>query len=307
MRADSAANSATVRESLRRQDIELLRIVSAFGIVWFHSEAPGGPTAYAGLIVFLVLSTYLARRTSDPPRLSSIQNRARRLLVPWAVWFLAYGALNVARGDAFLDTRVGVVPAVMSGTSIHLWYLPFVFLCLNAVDLLNAHVASRTAAWFFGASALALTAAAPIWRPITLALPYPNLQWADALAPVAFGLFLQNASALPQPARRAVLATILASAAAASAFNSVGVSYALGFAACAVIATGITAHWTFKGLQRFADLTFGIYLCHILVFAGLLRYTDLPGEAMPFLIFALSAVAVAAGRAIAPGLRSYWS
>jgi len=291
----------------RRQDIELLRIVSAFGIVWFHSEAPGGAVAYAGLIVFLVLSTYLSHRTGDTPTLGSIQYRARRLLVPWLVWFFAYGALNVARGDAFLDAREGWALALMSGTSIHLWYLPFVFLCLNGVDLLNAHVGARAAAWIFGLSALALTASGPIWRPITLAMPYPALQWADALAPLALGIFLQNSSALSPSTGRALLLTIIGSALVVSRFNSIGVSYALGFAACAGIASGRAARWAWPGLQPVADLTFGIYLCHIFVFAGLLRYSDLPNAAMPFVIFAISAVAVASGRAIAPRLRSYWS
>jgi len=291
----------------RRQDIELLRIVSAFGIVWFHSQAPGGAVAYAGLVVFLVLSTYLSHRTGDAPTLASIGYRARRLLVPWLIWFLAYGAMNVARGDAFLDTREGWVAGLMSGTSIHLWYLPFVFLCLNGVDLLDAHVGPRAAAWIFGLSALALTAAGPIWRPTTLAMAYPVLQWADGLAPLAVGIFLQNSPALSRSSRRVLLLAIIGSALAVSRFNTIGVSYALGFAACAAIASGRAARWTWRGLQPVADLTFGIYLCHVLVFAGLLRYSDIPHAAMPFVIFAISAVAVASGRAIAPRFRSHWS
>ena len=44
----------------RRQDIELLRILSALAVVAYHSQVAGLEAAYAGLIVFVVLSVHLA-------------------------------------------------------------------------------------------------------------------------------------------------------------------------------------------------------------------------------------------------------
>lgn len=44
-----------------RQDIEILRVLSAFGIVWFHSGAPGRAFAYSGLVIFIILSVYLSQ------------------------------------------------------------------------------------------------------------------------------------------------------------------------------------------------------------------------------------------------------
>ena len=44
----------------KRADIEFLRVLSTFGIVWFHSGVFGHEFAYSGLIVFLILSMYLA-------------------------------------------------------------------------------------------------------------------------------------------------------------------------------------------------------------------------------------------------------
>lgn len=291
----------------RRQDIELLRVVAAFGIVWFHARAPGGQVAYAGLVVFLVLSTFLVRRGGNPPSLDSLRRRSRRLLLPWLVWFVIYGALAFALRGVFLDTGNGYVAAVMSGTNIHLWYLPFTFLCLSAVDVLHSHVSAPTAAWLGGLLTLGLTATAPIWRPATLAMPYPLLQWADALAPVAFGIFLQGSSALPSFARRFLLFVIIGAALLASRSNSIGTSYAVGFLACAVIVAGTTARWSWPRIQPVADLTFGIYLGHIIILEALLRYATLGAVELPILTFALAAVAVAVGRKIAPRYRDIWS
>lgn len=40
----------------RNQAIELLRIMSAFGIVAYHGGAPFRELAYAGLVIFLILA-----------------------------------------------------------------------------------------------------------------------------------------------------------------------------------------------------------------------------------------------------------
>lgn len=40
--------------------IEGLRFTAAFGIVWFHMQAPGQPFAYSALAVFLVLTADLS-------------------------------------------------------------------------------------------------------------------------------------------------------------------------------------------------------------------------------------------------------
>jgi len=40
----------------RRQSIELLRIVAAFGIVWFHLQAPGSIRGLLSLPLILILA-----------------------------------------------------------------------------------------------------------------------------------------------------------------------------------------------------------------------------------------------------------
>ncbi len=279
--------------------------MAAFGIVWFHLLMPDAALAYAGLAAFLSLSTLLARPA--PATAARLGQRARRLLLPWGLWAAVYAAQNLQRHTPVLDTSLGLVAGVMAGPSIHLWYLPFVFLVLVGLDVLHAHLAPRAAAALFGATALLLVAGAPVWRPVSLALPYPLLQWADALAPLAFGAFLQVREAGPAAARRALVAAVLVAAAVTMPFNGIGVSYFVGLAACAAIAWGGLAPLRVPGLPALAGLTLGIYLAHPLVFSLLATHTALPATAMPWATFALSAAGVALGRRLAPRWENTWS
>lgn len=285
----------------RRQDIELLRILSAFGIVWFHTQPFGGAVAYGGLVAFLVLSVYMSGTTTGPGT-AAMRRRARRLLLPWLVWGLVYGGVNLLRGDAFLPTQHGVVSGVLAGPSIHLWYLPFMFLTLTLVDMLRARLSPRTLSYAAGVLAVTLVAMAPIWRPLSLGWPYPWLQWADAAGPVAAGLFLSHAAALPKAHRIAIGALLLTGAVAVATRNSIGISFAVGLTACLLIATGRTRDLITVDLGLLSGATFGIYLVHSLVFLAFLTQspmsTRMPGALMPFAVFGVAAVAVMAARSM---------
>lgn len=283
----------------RRHDIELLRVLAAFGIVWFHIRSQGSALAYGGLAAFLVLSVQLGGRSGRPDA-ATLRRRAQRLLLPWAAWFAAYALLNVARGGNALDLRHGWACALLAGPSIHLWYLPYIFGVLVGLDLLRAHFAAATLAWAGALLALALTAGAPWWRPISLGLPYPALQWCDAAAPVAAGLFLAQADALPRTARRALALALPACALAVAPWQAIGQTYALGFAACVAVASGRGAGWRLPGIERLSQLTFGIYLAHIMVLIGLLTHARLTEPQLPWATFAVAALAVALLRALLP-------
>ncbi|OOY29401.1 hypothetical protein BMI90_03920 [Thioclava sp. L04-15] len=105
----------------RNATIDYLRLIAAFAIVWFHANAPGHSIAYAGLAFFLVLL--------GMPSRAGIADRARRLLRPFLVWSVIYGAariaLSLARGEPSFDW---VEPSMLfTGTQLHLWFLPFAF------------------------------------------------------------------------------------------------------------------------------------------------------------------------------------
>jgi surface polysaccharide O-acyltransferase-like enzyme len=276
----------------KRPDIEGLRLASAFGIVWFHAGTSASALAYSGLMVFLVLSVALGGRSGRPDG-ATLRRRAVRLLRPWLVWFGLYAAFNVARGLPALSLEHGLPAGILAGPSIHLWYLPFVFMVLAGLDLLRAHIAPRTLSAAAFGLALALLATAPGWRPVTLSLIYPALQWADALAPVLVGVFALGArdGCWPRPVARAMAAVLVLAAAVLVVFEWVGTPYAVGLAASlfVLLRTPRSAPaWAVK-FAPVTDCAFGIYLSHSLVFALLLAHgPELSADALPLAIFAVA-------------------
>jgi surface polysaccharide O-acyltransferase-like enzyme len=199
---------------------------------------------------------------------------------------------------------------VLAGPSIHLWYLPFVFGALVALDLLRAHVALRTLSAAAFVLALALMAAAPWWRPVTLSLPYPNLQWADALVPVLVGVFALGArgACWPRGTVLAMAGVLVLAAAALAAFEWVGTPYAVGAAASLLVLLREPASvpaWALK-TAPLTDCAFGIYLSHSLVFALLLAHGPaLSDTALPVAIFAVAGAATWALRRWLPRVAGY--
>ncbi|NHB76476.1 acyltransferase family protein [Rhodobacter calidifons] len=123
--------------------IDYGRFVAALGIVWFHTQAPGSRVAYIALPFFLVL-------LSMPSR-SSLGTLARRLLVPFLIWSVIFGMLSTAlalknQNPPFDWWRWHML---LSGTWIHLWFLPFAFIAATLSPWLRHPLASLGAAILF--------------------------------------------------------------------------------------------------------------------------------------------------------------
>jgi fucose 4-O-acetylase-like acetyltransferase len=102
--------------------------------VWFHTEAPGYLAAYAALPFFLVLLALPSR--------ARIKERARRLLVPFAIWSaicaLFLVLISAKNGqDLFGWWRPQMI---VMGPSIHLWFLPFAFLVALSIWVYLGHI-----------------------------------------------------------------------------------------------------------------------------------------------------------------------
>jgi len=108
-------------------NIEFLRIIGASGIICYHSSFPSCRPGYAGLIVFILLSVYLLVSVQRKNIISLISRRAGRMIVPWFVFFIFYGFLNLINSKPFFP-QPGIFCSILAGSQIHLWYLPFIFL-----------------------------------------------------------------------------------------------------------------------------------------------------------------------------------
>lgn len=157
---------------MRNGLVDYCRLAAALGIVWYHTAGPGYRVAYIALPFFLVLLA-LSVRTSPG-------ERARRLLIPFAVWSAVYGLQRlsdaVQRGEppfGWIEPRMLVM-----GTSDHLWFLPFAFAAgLAAPFLLRSRVV--LALPVLAAAGLALIGQIPA---------FPWYQWGFGLIPVLVGL-----------------------------------------------------------------------------------------------------------------------
>ena len=279
-------------------------------------------------MAFLVLSVYLGGHGTQAPDAAHVLRRARRLLLPWLVWFAVYGGVNVARGGDIVPAGQGLLAGTLAGPSVHLWYLPFAFGCLLLLDVARAHVPARALALAAGVLAVGLVAAVPAWRPVSLQLHAPLLQWADALAPVAVGVFWRGAGGLPRAVVAAVSAALLAAVVGVCVATNWGAGFGpallLGFVATGwlvartprVMQQAVTQQAVERdmaapryrlNLQPLSDCTFGIYLVHSGVFLFLLLTGYVPEPFLPEAIFVLSLALVYSLRRLAPRWASVWS
>jgi hypothetical protein len=152
--------------------IDYGRFLAALGIVWFNAQVPGFRVAYIALPFFLVLLSM--------PSNSSVATRAKRLLLPFLTWSLVFGMLNTA-----LSLKTQSPPfewwrwtMILSGTWIHLWFLPFAFLAALVSPWLRHPLAS------LGAAILAATLI--VLNGYPEAAPFG--QWAFGTIPVLVGI-----------------------------------------------------------------------------------------------------------------------
>jgi hypothetical protein len=152
--------------------IDYGRFVAALGIVWFNSQAPGSRVAYIALPFFLVLLSM--------PSSVSLAVRARRLLLPFVTWSLVFGMLNTALALKSNSAPFGWWDwhMVLTGTWIHLWFLPFAFLAAVLAPWFRHPLAS------LGAALLAALLMAVKGTPETV----PFGQWSFGVIPVLVGI-----------------------------------------------------------------------------------------------------------------------
>ena len=116
----------------RNATYDYARLLAAFGIVQFHAGAPGGAFGYAALPFFLMLMLIMAVPAASVSDLRPYaQRRAQRLLRPWLIWSGIYAALKLV--EVWLTPRTisdeFALHMILTGPAIHLWFLPFAFVC----------------------------------------------------------------------------------------------------------------------------------------------------------------------------------
>lgn len=152
--------------------IDYARFVAALGIVWFNMQVPGNWIAYIAVPPFLVLLTLSSG--------DDFATRAKRLLLPFLIWSVIFALLSTAFAVKRNTPLFGWWEwhMLLTGTWMHLWYLPFAFLAAILSPWFQHPLAS------IGAAMLAATLFALNGTPEAEPWGY----WAFGLIPVLVGI-----------------------------------------------------------------------------------------------------------------------
>jgi fucose 4-O-acetylase-like acetyltransferase len=267
-------NSGQTQPLERNDTIELLRILAASGVIWFHLETtPFKSVGLAGLIFFLIVSVvFQSRAAGRASGAGYFRKRVPRLLVPWAAWFAVYGLLNLARGKDLFPFTSGFLSSMVAGPWIGLWYLPFsiVAACLVYVIVqLTPKVGYK--AQFLGwslASIAALVLASKVRTEGVL--PMPWAQWVQSAPSLPIGLALAlGVARLPELLWMVVVlqgALLLTCILLYPADPGLALSYGIG----SLLATAgflFNRHLS-RRVSEVSVLCLGVYLVHGVVLSG---------------------------------------
>lgn len=171
-----------------------LRFLAFLDIASTHTHglhAFGG----VGLPMFLMLRFALGARRPTPLTASQMwRERALKLLLPWAVWSVAFALLNAAIALHHSGSwHRGVFEPLMLlyGPTQHLWFLPFAAVCGVAVaiaDRVTRRFSSRSvivASFLTGGLALAVICTGTFRTPT-----FPFYVWLFGLPSLPLGLAL---------------------------------------------------------------------------------------------------------------------
>ena len=268
-----------------RQEIEILRLLCALGIVWLHAGVLGSHVGMAGSVVFAALSVYLSGTKK------TVLQRGQRLLIPWVLWSLVYGAVAIAQSRPPLNFDNGVIAGILRGPAYHLWYLPFIFTVLIILAPYKRKVSPQVQAWTGAVGALASLLTFRFWFPESESWDLPWSHYVRILPAAFFGLFLSRAGKLSRWHGRSMMVLIwLATLTLPSA--GIGLAYKVGFAV-AIVALLWPPRFPIKVDARpWSRCTMGIYLLHPLLLMALIPYRDSLSVLMPMIAFAGSAILV---------------
>lgn len=289
--------------SERVANIDRLRIFAAFGIVWFHTESVAGRgIGYSGLIIFLLVFCSLIVTHSELHGPGDfVKRRARRLLIPWLFWSAVYGLLKLGKA-LVLKSPISATfrtPAVLVGTHIHLWYLPYAFIAAVCIYLLARHSSSVPLVVAAGAAALTGVIALPVCSTLmsSVAATPPFPQWLFGLAAIPLGFAIGQCRRVSNVQIRQCLLAMISLAVLAECLSLKVLGHRHLTVQYAVAVPLVCGAYLWQGRQdrisqALAPLAYGIYLVHPLVSysPGLLSKLTANPWVQIVTVFAVSAI-----------------
>ncbi|QDV27316.1 acyltransferase family protein [Aureliella helgolandensis] len=286
----------SVRGAQVNGSVEILRLLAAWGIVWFHAGNTGRSIGYAGLPLFCVIMIALATNANSKGKTLAtvVWRRAERLLVPWVIWSLLYAIAKVA--EALVEhTAISHEFSwwmLSTGPSLHLWFLPFAFFSTSAAYLLVQALGRRSGRVLFWALVLTLPSLGYLSASIVSQgdLSIPFLQWCFAFPSVMLGMIVGIRGKRFDNA--IIVGAILATALLAfmGGFLSWSIPFAIGGLAAMI-------GWVFplpagNSVRFLGELALPIYLIHPLIISlvSLTPIDQLAGDVQGVVVVCFSTV-----------------
>lgn len=286
----------------RNYNLEILRIIAAFGIVLYHGAAHGEDgilvreIGFSSIVVFVLISSYLLAHQNNYSLF--VSKKAGRLLIPWLFWFFVYGFVRLINGQPFFIETNDIFSAVLAGTKYHLWYLPFMFIVSIIIvfyyDLVEHYsFLNKYNFAIFMLLSMTLLIISPLWRPWSLSLVYPWVQWCFMFPAIFIGATFYNLNYRLSDHRIIILYVAVIALTSIwlifSGLRSVGLSYIIGFllfVAAIYLKSDLTR--CSKIIMTVSNCTYGIYLIHPLIYSIENKIGFSENIFMPFLTYALS-------------------
>jgi surface polysaccharide O-acyltransferase-like enzyme len=269
----------------RLANIERLRIISAFGVASFHvHDWFPRSLGVAGFIILLLSFCAFVVNKPEPTSVATVAKRkAQRLLKPWLFWSIIYGGLALAKmvHDNVSFSEVFVPTMLLTGTRIHLWFLPFAFVAAIFLALIHQRITgvrdSYTITTAILIGALCVFGCSIIQARIHL--PTPLTQWTLGLPAIPLGFAIGRIKVLQRNDRKKYFVLIILSTMAACAASMVLTRCSYGtwfdfstkfsmryFVSLLIFCCAL--HWRGRldpVSASLASLSYGIYLIHPLV------------------------------------------
>lgn len=282
----------------RNYNLEILRIISCFGIVYDHGNDADWAQKFGdwSFIIFVLISGYFLSPQKN--YLSFFSKRVDRLLIPWIFWFFVYGLLRIMNGASFLPETGDIISAILNGTRMHLWYLPFIFITGVTIVFYYNIIEQHSIFQKYNLVLLILISTGfllfiPVWRPWSLSLGVPWGGWFLAFPAVFISAAIANLNRQLSDYSKGqllyLIIIILISIWLTLSDEWLGISYLFG-----ILVFVLALYWKFdltsysKTIMKLSNCTYGIYLIHPLIYS-IEKKIGIPDHfVVPYLTYALS-------------------
>jgi surface polysaccharide O-acyltransferase-like enzyme len=286
----------------RRSDVEFLRVVSTFLIVWYHCPSRWPDVSYAGLIFFVITSTYFALARNIGADGAVPRQKIARLLLIWLFWYFLYALIALLDGSLQKIFDGSASALLLVGPAVHLWYLPFLSGIVAVAPIMAKALRQPAALAFVGAAFLSAMGLVDFWRAWSLDLGVPWAQYIHALPAVFLGFVFAGMRESQLRVRLLVVGVALLCTVLALHSDGVGVPYFVGLALAATILLPWPQNGWVDKVSILSKYMMGVYLIHPVIIRVLRRLLALQDLWLAVAGFALALCIVIAMHSRAPRL-----